>query len=77
MEVMAEDWDNCCPLCMEEMDPTDRQLKPCRCGYQVITPLVYHVKSSKLFPLLLLLCPQFLLVYIVVVCPENMQLVFI
>jgi hypothetical protein len=45
MEEMAEDWDNCCPLCMEEMDPTDRQLKPCRCGYQVIESLhtsIFH-----------------------------------
>ncbi|KAK1396357.1 General negative regulator of transcription C16C9.04c like [Heracleum sosnowskyi] len=24
-----------CPLCAEEMDFTDQQLKPCKCGYQV------------------------------------------
>ncbi|KAK1382396.1 General negative regulator of transcription C16C9.04c like [Heracleum sosnowskyi] len=24
-----------CPLCAEEMDWTDQQLKPCKCGYQV------------------------------------------
>ncbi|WOL02096.1 hypothetical protein Cni_G10815 [Canna indica] len=23
-----------CPLCMEEMDPTDKHLKPCKCGYE-------------------------------------------
>ncbi|XP_002971278.2 CCR4-NOT transcription complex subunit 4 isoform X1 [Selaginella moellendorffii] len=30
---MEEDLD--CPLCMEEMDITDRHLKPCHCGYQI------------------------------------------
>lgn len=24
-----------CPLCMEEMDPSDRNFKPCPCGYQI------------------------------------------
>ena len=24
-----------CPLCMEEIDPTDKHFKPCPCGYQV------------------------------------------
>lgn len=24
-----------CPVCMEELDATDRQFKPCKCGYQV------------------------------------------
>ncbi|KAJ7516591.1 hypothetical protein O6H91_22G064200 [Diphasiastrum complanatum] len=30
-----EDGDNFCPLCMEEMDLTDRHLRPCHCGYQI------------------------------------------
>ncbi|RKP15918.1 hypothetical protein ROZALSC1DRAFT_18185, partial [Rozella allomycis CSF55] len=29
----SEEW--LCPLCMEEMDLTDRHFKPCSCGYQV------------------------------------------
>lgn len=24
-----------CPLCTEEFDITDKNLKPCKCGYQV------------------------------------------
>ena len=28
-----EDWD--CPLCMEEMDLSDKNFRPCPCGYQV------------------------------------------
>jgi hypothetical protein len=31
--LMEEDDD--CPLCMEEMDPSDHHFKPCPCGYQV------------------------------------------
>lgn len=27
--------DNLCPLCMEELDITERNFKPCTCGYQV------------------------------------------
>jgi hypothetical protein len=30
---LEEDMD--CPLCMEELDITDRLFKPCECGYQV------------------------------------------
>ncbi len=28
-----DDWD--CPLCMEEMDLSDKNFRPCPCGYQV------------------------------------------
>lgn len=28
-----------CPLCAEEMDWTDQQLKPCKCGYEVCEKL--------------------------------------
>lgn len=34
-----------CPLCTEEMDSTDLQLKPCKCGYQVLKNTIlaiYH-----------------------------------
>jgi CCR4-NOT transcription complex subunit 4 len=34
---MSDDGDCTCPLCAEEMDITDQQLKPCKCGYDVIT----------------------------------------
>jgi CCR4-NOT transcription complex subunit 4 len=32
---MSNDGDHTCPLCAEEMDITDQQLKPCKCGYDV------------------------------------------
>jgi hypothetical protein len=35
--TMSDDGDRTCPLCAEEMDITDLQLKPCKCGYDVIT----------------------------------------
>ena len=31
----SDDSDYTCPLCMEEMDMTDRKFQPCQCGYQV------------------------------------------
>jgi CCR4-NOT transcription complex subunit 4 len=27
--------DDACPLCLDELDLTDRHFKPCRCGYQI------------------------------------------
>ncbi|ODQ66086.1 hypothetical protein NADFUDRAFT_46621 [Nadsonia fulvescens var. elongata DSM 6958] len=30
-----EDEEFCCPLCIEEMDLSDRSFKPCPCGYQI------------------------------------------
>lgn len=32
---MSEKGEKTCPLCAEEMDLTDQQLKPCKCGYEV------------------------------------------
>jgi hypothetical protein len=34
---MSDYGEKTCPLCAEEMDLTDQQLKPCKCGYQVQT----------------------------------------
>jgi hypothetical protein len=31
----SEESEDLCPLCMEELDITDRHFKPCPCGYQV------------------------------------------
>uniref|UniRef100_A0A0E0BED4 RRM domain-containing protein n=1 Tax=Oryza glumipatula TaxID=40148 RepID=A0A0E0BED4_9ORYZ len=33
--TMSDDGDRTCPLCAEDMDITDQQLKPCKCGYEV------------------------------------------
>jgi len=37
---MSDDGDHTCPLCAEEMDITDQQLKPCKCGYDVCISII-------------------------------------
>ncbi|KAL6958546.1 RING-type E3 ubiquitin transferase [Sarracenia purpurea var. burkii] len=32
---MSDEVERTCPLCAEEMDLTDQQLKPCKCGYEM------------------------------------------
>ncbi|MCL7034119.1 hypothetical protein MKW94_016476 [Papaver nudicaule] len=32
---MGDEGEKICPLCTEEMDLTDKQLKPCKCGYEI------------------------------------------
>ncbi|XP_057526259.1 uncharacterized protein LOC130805500 isoform X1 [Amaranthus tricolor] len=32
---MTDEGEKTCPLCAEEMDFTDQQLKPCKCGYEI------------------------------------------
>ncbi|KAK6942857.1 hypothetical protein RJ641_028234, partial [Dillenia turbinata] len=34
-ETMSDKGEKTCPLCTEEMDLTDQQLKPCKCGYEI------------------------------------------
>lgn len=43
MEKASDDWDNACPLCAEEMDLTDKQLKPCQCGYEICVWCWNHI----------------------------------
>ncbi|KAK1270275.1 hypothetical protein QJS04_geneDACA016185 [Acorus gramineus] len=40
---MADEGDRTCPLCMEEMDLTDQQLKPCKCGYEICVWCWHHI----------------------------------
>ncbi|XP_074276300.1 uncharacterized protein LOC141600034 isoform X2 [Silene latifolia] len=40
---MTDEVDKTCPLCAEEMDVTDQQLKPCRCGYEVCVWCWHHI----------------------------------
>ncbi|KAI8799448.1 RING/Ubox like zinc-binding domain-containing protein [Cladochytrium replicatum] len=35
MSITSDDEDMECPLCMEEIDVTDKYFKPCPCGYQI------------------------------------------
>jgi hypothetical protein len=34
-EYYSEEEESQCPLCLEEMDLSDRNFRPCPCGYQV------------------------------------------
>lgn len=43
MEEASDDGDNVCPLCTEEMDLTDKQLKPCHCGYEICVWCWHHI----------------------------------
>ncbi|ONM20296.1 RNA binding (RRM/RBD/RNP motifs) family protein [Zea mays] len=40
---MSDDGDRTCPLCAEEMDTTDQQLKPCKCGYDICVWCWHHI----------------------------------
>ncbi|CAN8252668.1 unnamed protein product [Cochlearia groenlandica] len=40
---MSDHGDKTCPLCAEEMDLTDQQLKPCKCGYQICVWCWHHI----------------------------------
>ncbi|CAL5001009.1 unnamed protein product [Urochloa decumbens] len=41
--AMSDDGDHTCPLCAEEMDVTDQQLKPCKCGYDICVWCWHHI----------------------------------
>ncbi|KAJ9184252.1 hypothetical protein P3X46_003997 [Hevea brasiliensis] len=40
---MSDKGDKLCPLCTEEMDLTDQQLKPCKCGYEICVWCWNHI----------------------------------
>ncbi|CAN4102433.1 unnamed protein product [Withania somnifera] len=40
---MSDQGDKTCPLCAEEMDLTDQQLKPCKCGYEICVWCWHHI----------------------------------
>ncbi|KAL5711215.1 RING-type E3 ubiquitin transferase [Ranunculus cassubicifolius] len=40
---MTNEGGKTCPVCTEEMDSTDLQLKPCKCGYQVCVWCWHHI----------------------------------
>ncbi|GLT53572.1 hypothetical protein SLA2020_268350 [Shorea laevis] len=40
---MSDEGEKTCPLCAEEMDFTDQQLKPCRCGYEICVWCWHHI----------------------------------
>ncbi|KAL3518296.1 hypothetical protein ACH5RR_020885 [Cinchona calisaya] len=40
---MSDEGERTCPLCAEEMDLTDQQLKPCKCGYEICIWCWHHI----------------------------------
>ncbi|KAL3829150.1 hypothetical protein ACJIZ3_017952 [Penstemon smallii] len=40
---MSDEGEKACPLCAEEMDLTDQQLKPCKCGYEICVWCWHHI----------------------------------
>ncbi|KAL6506334.1 hypothetical protein OROGR_024515 [Orobanche gracilis] len=40
---MTDEGEKTCPLCAEEMDLTDQQLKPCMCGYEICVWCWHHI----------------------------------
>ncbi|GAV82263.1 RRM_1 domain-containing protein, partial [Cephalotus follicularis] len=41
--TMSDKGEKACPLCAEEMDLTDQQLKPCNCGYEICVWCWNHI----------------------------------
>ncbi|EEB08717.1 CCR4-Not complex subunit Mot2 [Schizosaccharomyces japonicus yFS275] len=41
-----DDDDMYCPLCMEEIDISDKNFKPCQCGYRVCRFCWHHIKED-------------------------------
>eukprot|EP00934_Nitzschia_sp_Nitz4_P005356 Nitzschia sp. Nitz4//scaffold102_size76354//6470//9105//NITZ4_005623-RA/size76354-snap-gene-0.132-mRNA-1//-1//CDS//3329532222//5346//frame0 len=42
-----DDSDNVCPLCCEELDISDQQFFPCKCGYQVCMWCWHRIRESE------------------------------
>ena len=42
-----EEDEECCPLCVEEFDLTDKGFRPCPCGYQVH----FHTRNGNMLVL--------------------------
>lgn len=42
-----DDSDHICPLCCEEMDISDREFYPCKCGYQVCIWCWHKIRKSE------------------------------
>uniref|UniRef100_A0A2P2MID3 Uncharacterized protein n=1 Tax=Rhizophora mucronata TaxID=61149 RepID=A0A2P2MID3_RHIMU len=53
---MSDEGEKTCPLCAEDMDLTDQQLKPCKCGYEVCGADCLTLEKWHLFNSVLLSC---------------------
>ncbi|ONH73268.1 General negative regulator of transcription subunit 4 [Pichia kudriavzevii] len=44
--LFSEDEDDICPLCCEDMDITDKNFKPCPCGYQICQFCYNNIRTN-------------------------------
>ncbi|KAH7397769.1 hypothetical protein BKA64DRAFT_47302 [Cadophora sp. MPI-SDFR-AT-0126] len=45
-DVIIDDDEDCCPLCVEEFDLSDKNFRPCPCGYQVCQFCFNNIKTN-------------------------------
>ncbi|KAF2652675.1 hypothetical protein K491DRAFT_706301 [Lophiostoma macrostomum CBS 122681] len=45
-QFVDDDEDECCPLCVEEFDLSDRNFRPCPCGYQICQFCFNNIKTT-------------------------------
>jgi len=45
-EYYSEEEESQCPLCLEEMDLSDRNFRPCPCGYQICRFCWHHIQEN-------------------------------
>ncbi|PBP15500.1 RNA recognition domain-containing protein [Diplocarpon rosae] len=45
-DVIIDDDEECCPLCVEEFDLSDKNFRPCPCGYQVCQFCFNNLKTN-------------------------------
>ncbi|KAK4160074.1 general negative regulator of transcription subunit 4 [Cladorrhinum sp. PSN259] len=45
-DTFFDDEDDCCPLCIEEFDLSDRNFRPCPCGYQICQFCFNNIRNN-------------------------------
>ncbi|KAK4232580.1 general negative regulator of transcription subunit 4 [Podospora fimiseda] len=45
-DTIFDDEDDCCPLCIEEFDLSDRNFRPCPCGYQICQFCFNNIRNN-------------------------------
>ncbi|KAI0578878.1 rna recognition domain-containing protein [Pyrenophora tritici-repentis] len=45
-QFVDDDEEECCPLCVEEFDLSDRNFRPCPCGYQICQFCYNNIKTT-------------------------------
>ncbi|KAF1967127.1 hypothetical protein BU23DRAFT_516932 [Bimuria novae-zelandiae CBS 107.79] len=45
-QFVDDDEEECCPLCVEEFDLSDRNFRPCPCGYQICQFCYNNIKTN-------------------------------